>query len=598
MLKRNRLYTVSNIQKPQTGSNMPTHTQPARNALGRRSAPQTTTSPKALTLRALLIGAAGSAVITTSSLYVALKLGALPWPIVFVALMSLVALRTLGNTTLSEVNVAHTAMSAGAMIAGGLAFTIPGIWMIDPAASVSWVQVLLVSICGTVLGLIFAALIRKHFVVNQNLTYPMGHAAAQTLIAAQEGGAQARTLFGALGISAVLTMIRDIFQLVPKMLFSGSSLAGIPLAVYFSPMMMSVGYMVGLTNIGVWVVGALIGHFGILSAAPALGIITSPLAETIRSSFGIGIMLGCGVGVLIKNVLPQITQIFAPLYKKSAQDSSIVPLTWAPVVIVLIVALCTIVLKFSLVASMLCIIGSWIAVTMAAQSVGDTSIDPMEVFAVIMLLITRMVTPLIGVEAFFFAAIIAIACGLAGDVMSDFKAGQIISTSPRDQWIGQAVGAAVGAVISVGVLYLLVAAYGTDSFGMNKEFIAVQAGVVSTMIGGAPHMGALLAGLFIGVALYLIGAPVMTLGLGVYLPFYITLTASIGGIVRLCVLLVSHLRSHAQGGDKTASSSSSQTTQADATKGLVIASGMLGGEAVVSVLIALFSVATGFIALS
>lgn len=559
---------------------------------------QTPTPPKALTLRALLIGAAGSAVITTSSLYVALKLGALPWPIVFVALMSLVALRALGNTNLSEVNVAHTAMSAGAMIAGGLAFTIPGIWMIDPTTPVSWVQVLLVSICGTLLGLIFAALIRRHFVVNQNLTYPMGHAAAQTLVAAQEGGAQARTLFGALGISAVLTMVRDVFHVVPKMLFSGSSLAGIPMAVYFSPMMMSVGYMVGLTNIGVWILGAIIGHFGLLSIAPALGLIMPPLAESIRSSLGIGIMLGCGVGVLIKNVLPQITHIFAPLYKKSAQDSSIVPLTWAPVVIVLIVALCTIVLKFSLIASILCIVGSWIAVTMAAQSVGDTSIDPMEVFAVIMLLITRMLTPLVGLEAFFFAAIIAIACGLAGDVMSDFKAGQIISTSPREQWIGQAVGAAVGAVISVGVLYLLVAAYGTDSFGIDKEFVAVQAGVVSAMIGGAPHLSSLVIGLVIGIVLYVIGAPVMTLGLGVYLPFYITFTASIGGVVRLCALLVARMRAGSQDGDTTADSSTKQSTPADATKGLVIASGMLGGEAVVSVLIALFSVATGLIALS
>lgn len=531
-----------------------------------------------LTVRALVIGALGSAVITTSSMYVALKLGALPWPIIFVAIMSLAILKALGNTNLSEVNVAHTAMSAGAMISGGVAFTIPGLWIIDPTLQVSWVKLLVAVTCGTVLGLVFSALIRKHFIDNQQLTYPMGKAAAETLMVTDAGGKQAGLLFGAMGISGIIVVIRDWFKALPAMLFPHASLAGIPLSVYFSPMMMSVGYMVGLVNTGVWAIGALIGHFGLLALVPSLGLMTSEVAASVKSSLGIGIMLGCGLGVLLKNVLPKAAEIFKPLYKSDAQDTSIIPLRWAPIALVLIVAVTTFWLNMGIVASLIMIVGAWIAVTMAAQSVGDTGIDPLEVFAVIMLLIARAVTQIAGVEAFMFAAILAVACGLAGDVMSDFKAGKIIGTSPRAQWLGQAAGAAVGIVVSVGVLYLLVKAYGTNSFGMGKEFVAVQANVVASMVAGVPHLPALIVGLALGAGLYMLGLPVMTLGLGVYLPLYLTLTASIGGVVRLV-------------SEKVWPSSKESET------GVVVASGIIGGEAVVSVVIALITVVMGLSAL-
>lgn len=531
-----------------------------------------------LTARALVIGALGSALITTSSMYVALKLGALPWPIIFVAMLSLALLKAMGNTNLHEVNVAHTAMSAGAMIAGGVAFTIPGLWIIDPTLLVSWPKLVIAVLSGTVLGLIFSALIRKHFIDNQDLPYPMGQAAAETLMVTDAGGKQAGMLFGAMGISGVLVVIRDYFKAIPSMLFPQATLAGIPMMVYFSPMMMSVGYMVGLVGIGVWVLGALIGHFGILALLPSVGVLTPEAAASIKSSLGIGLMLGCGLGVLIKNILPKAAEIFKPLFSKESQDSSIIPLRWAPLAIVVIVAITTFVLKMGIVASLILILGSWIAVTMAAQSVGDTSIDPMEVFAVIMLLIARAVTGIAGAEAFMFAAIIAVACGLAGDVMSDFKAGKIIGTSPRAQWFGQVAGALVGVFVSVGVLYLLVQAYGTDSFGMNKEFVAVQASVVASMVSGVPHVPALVAGLVIGAALYVLGLPVMTLGLGVYLPLYLTLTAAIGGVVKLV-------------SEKIVGVSKDNQT------GLVIASGVIGGEAVVSVVIALITVVAGLSAL-
>ena len=89
-------------------------------------------SDRQLTARGMIIGGAGAVIITMSSMFIALKLSSLPWPIMFVALVSMFALKACGNTNLNEINVTHTAMSAGAMVAGGLAFTVPGIWMLDP----------------------------------------------------------------------------------------------------------------------------------------------------------------------------------------------------------------------------------------------------------------------------------------------------------------------------------------------------------------------------------------------------------------------------------------------------------------------------------
>ena len=97
---------------------------------------------------------------------------------------------------------------------------------------------------------------------------------------------------------------------------------------------------------------------------------------------------------------------------------------------------------------------------MSAQSVGQTGIDPMEIFGLIVLLAVAAVSDVPQVQLFFVAGIVAVACGLAGDVMNDFHAGHVLGTSPKAQWIGQAIGAVVGALVSVAVMAVLVGAYG------------------------------------------------------------------------------------------------------------------------------------------
>lgn len=521
------------------------------------------------TLRGMIIGSIGAIILTMSSMFVALKLGALPWPIMFVALVSMFSLKALGNTNINEINVTHTTMSAGAMVAGGLAFTLPGIWMLNPDAKVSSVSLCLITVGGVVLGLIFTALIRKYFVVTKELPYAMGQAAAETLIVGDEGGKKAGTLFASLGIAAIFTFLRDGLVAFPQVIMSKKMMAfGSLGGVWLSPMLVAVGYIIGPVFIGVWFLGAIVGDFGILIGGQASGIWDAATAASIKSSLGIGLMVGTGVGIIVKGILPKAKEIFGPMFSKTNLGGSVIPLRWAPIAMVVLAFLFTVVAHMGVVASIITIVGVWLATSMSAQCVGQSGINPMEIFGIIVLIAAKAASSVGQTEAFFVAAIVAVACGLVGDVMNDFKAGHILHSDPKAQWFGECIGGILGAFVSVIVLLTIIKAYGPTAFGGTGMFPAPQASAVAAMVGGISNMPAFLIGLVVAVILYCLNFPVMTLGLGVYLPFYLSATAFVGGALRFITMKAT---------PKFEKSGNGQ----------IIAAGLLGGEAVVGVIIAL-----------
>lgn len=247
------------------------------------------------TLRGMIIGALGSVLITTSSTYVALRMGALPWPTIFVAILSLTVLRLLGHTNLNEVNVTHTAMSAGGMVAGGVAFTIPGIWMIKSDAFVNPWELFLVVLAGTILGVIFCALYRRQFIEEMQLPYPMGKASADTLLAGDEGGSKAKYLFSSLGIVAIFTTLRDQWGLIPgawlpQFLWKRN----IQFGAWISPMALGIGYIIGPLYTLSWFVGAVLSYFIIIPVTVSMGIFDVASATAFTNSLGIGIIVGGG----------------------------------------------------------------------------------------------------------------------------------------------------------------------------------------------------------------------------------------------------------------------------------------------------------------
>ena len=557
-----------------------------------------------LTLRGILIGCVGCAIITAASVYTALKMGALPWPIVFAAIISLFFLKALGHgkASLNEANVTHTVMSAGAMVAGGLAFTIPGAWMLGHADEAGWLEMLLVALSGVVLGLVCTALLRRHFIEDAELEYPIGEAAAQTLIAGDAGGSTGAKLFGAMGLAGVYTALRDGAGVVPAMFFGNVAIPGVSFGIYNSPMLLAVGFLVGTGAVAVWFAGALLANFGIVSGGSAAGLWDVASAQGIASSLGMGVMMGAGVGVICKNILPKAARTLrgARTARRGGASANADADAGAPRrrlrvsagLAACAVAAVALVACFGLnlgpAPSVIVVLLAFVATAMSAQSVGQTGIDPMEIFGLIVLLAVAAVSDVPQVQLFFVAGIVAVACGLAGDVMNDFHAGHVLGTSPKAQWIGQAIGAVVGALVSVAVMAVLVGAYGPEAFGPQASFVSAQASVVATMVSGIPSVPAFALGLAAGFALYLAGFPAMMLGLGIYLPFYMSLTAFLGALAKVVYDAVCKRRRA-----KLASEERAAREKAQAETGLVVSSGLLGGESVVGVLVALAAVATG-----
>ena len=537
-------------------------------------------SADGLSATGIVIGIIGCIIITASSVYTALKMGALPWPTIFTSISALVLLRAFGHRSLNEANVTQIIMSAGSMVAGGLAFTIPGIWMLGLSDHVSWVQMMLVALAGTLLGLVCTALIRKRLVENSGLEYPIGVAAAQTLEASEAGGATGLKLAASMAFAGIWSVARDVLGIIPAMLFQ-LPIPGVAFGLYNSPMMLSIGFLVGGAAVAFWFGGALLANVGIIMAGTGLGLWDVATAQAIVSSLGMGLMMGSGLGVVVRDVLPKISH-----YLGGNEDG------WREAglckgdagLLGLLVAAAALLACFGLglgpLSTLVIVLLGFVTTIMSAQSVGQTGIDPMENFGLIVLLAVAALGEHDQVKLFFVAGIIAVACGLGGDVMSDFKTGQIIGTNPRQMWVGQAIGALLGCVVSVAVMVALVGAYGTGAFGPGQQFVSAQASVVATMVSGIPNVPAFVLGIVAGIGLYCLGLPSMMLGLGVYLPFYMSLSAPIGALVKFVY-------------DKMAGEDDRGGELGHDDTGIVVASGLLGGESIVGVITALATVAAG-----
>ena len=548
----------------------------------------------------ILIGCIGCVIITASSVYTALKMGALPWPTIFTSITALVLLRAAGRTSLNEANVTQIIMSAGSMVAGGLAFTIPGVWMLGLDAELSWTEIGGVALAGTLLGLVCTALIRRRFVEESDLEYPIGTAAAETLMASRAGGATGKRLFGSMAAAGIWCALRDLAGVIPAMI-GALPIPGVAFGIYNSPMLLSVGFLVGGAAVAFWLAGGLIANFGIIVGGSAAGLWDVASAQGIVSSLGMGLMMGSGIGVVVRDILPVAfrsahngrrddDRANAPARAFGKLDRSVLALLVAAAAL-----LVCLVLGLSPIACAAVVVLAFVTTIMSAQSVGQTGIDPMEIFGLIVLLVIAALGESDQVRLFFVAGVVAVACGLAGDVMSDFKTGKIIGTDPRAMWIGQAIGALIGCAVSVAVMCALLNAYGADAFGPGKLFVSAQASVVATMVSGIPSVPAFVLGLVAGVALYCLGIPSMMLGLGVYLPFYMTLSASLGAAVKIAYDRVAAIGNTRASGNVAANAGTRADETSHEETGIIVASGVLGGESIVGVIIALASVASGLL---
>jgi putative OPT family oligopeptide transporter len=581
-----------------------------------------------LSFRSLLIGAIGSAIITASSMYTALRMSALPWPTIFVAVLSMALLKMLGKTTFNEINIAKTAMSAGAMVAGGLAFTLPGLWITgiwqgpDLFKQHFW-KVLAIAMAGMILGTVLTWLLRPRFIEKEALPYPIGAAAAETIVAGDAGGKKSNILFSTMGLSAVFTFFRDSLGWIPgaivsKWLYARNFFIGI----WVSPLAVGIGYLIGALYTGVWFLGSVLSYLLIIPVGTALKIFPSvDDAIAFKNTTGIGLMVGTGIGILISYIIANVKTISSKKKNikfmnrghdadancsKRINDTNTTNATDATnaanttdstdvtnttnntgkstkcfafinktsrILMVLSVAVAfilSIVCGLGILPSILLMIGVFVTSAMAATITGQTGINPMEIFGIIVLLAIRIFVDVDATGAFFIAACVAVSCGYAGDILNDYKTGHVLGTNPAAQLISEFVGGIVGTVVAAASLFAIINQFG--GVGAEKGLPAAQAFAVSQMVNGIGNPLVFWIAATIGVVLYLIKVPVMTLGIGMYLPFEISSVVFIGGLIRF---IFDRKR---PGSNET---------------GNIAASGLLGGEGITGVTIAIIRMITG-----
>ncbi len=476
-------------------------------------------------LRSILVGVLGSTIVAMSSMYTALKMGALPWPTIFSALVAFFVLRNLRGGSLREVNVAHTGMSAGGLVSGGVAFTIPAVWMLGESMDPK--KILIATLLGVGLGVGLTPSMRRRYIVGERLPFPMGVAAAQTLKAGDERGEKAKILFSWMGLSAGFTFLRDGIRIIPTV-FHGFGMF---------PMAVGIGFIIGTLYTLSWLFG------GIFSSISSIWI-----SQDVLRRLGVGLLVGGGMAMAFSGITKSRFKIdrfdFYTLIG---------------------IYLLSFLLGLGPLTGFLFVLFGYVVVLMAGAVDGLTGIDPMEVFAIIVLMLVRLFVKLDSVEAIAVAGVIAVATGLAGDTLQDLKAGTFFGTDHRSQILSELLGGIVGAFVAVLSLLAVKKAYG--SFGPGTEFPAPQAFAVSQMVSGTFISPPFWIGLIVGLVSQIFGIPALTFGIGVYLPLSITLPVALGGITRTVFDLFFK--------DKL-------------EKATVAASGVLGGEGVMGVLIGVF----------
>ncbi len=484
-------------------------------------------------VRALVLAIFGSILMTASSMYVALRMSALPWPTIFVAVLSLTLMRLFNSKSLKEVNVASTGMSAGAMVAGGLAFTIPGlfmsgVWTIPEEGSDSsllgrygWV-IFLVALIGVILGTLLCALYRKRAIEQLKLPYPIGQASAETLKAGHEGGSKARVLFTALIVAAFFVLLRDRFQLIPGIVTF--SLAGVSIAFQLSPMAIGIGSLIGFKSTALWLAGAAIGAIVINRIGVSLQWFASAAeAASFIQIASIGLMVGSGLATLLvsmigswrsrksqenteENVTDEETDI-SQIRKKVRLPLGLFAVAAAFVLSIL--------LGLAVPVSLLLLVGVFLASAMSTIITGETGLNPMEIFGILVLLAIRLLVPLTAEHAFLIAAIVAVACGYAGDMMNDFKTGSILGTAPSSQLLIEFIGGFFGAITATLAFVALASSYG--GFGPEFGLPAAQAQSVTAMIAGIGNPLVFILAAVVGIILVLLKIPATIIGIGLLL---------------------------------------------------------------------------------
>ena len=551
---------------------------------------------------AVLFGAANA--------YLGLRVGMTVSASIPAAVLSMGIIRIiLKRDSILENNMVQTIGSAGESLAAGAIFTLPALFMwaneSDAITKPSFWVIAIISLCAALLGLIFMVPLRSALIVEEHgtLPFPEGTACAEVLLAGEEGGEKSKTVFSGLGIAALYKFIADGLCLFPSEIDWNIKKIGTGFGADVLPALASVGYICGKKIssymfaggvIGWFVVIPLINFFGDSSLFPPAKAPVSELgAWGIWSTYiryvGAGAVATGGIISLIKS-FPTIIKTFRKAVQGFGHKEAVEVRTNRdlPMKGLLILALVIVVIIWLLPAIPVGLLGAIIIVifgfffaTVSSRMVGlvGSSNNPVSGMGIATLLIATALLKSTGhtgiagmTSAICVGTIICIIASMAGDMSQDLKTGYIVGATPQNQQIGELIGCIVSAIAIGGIMYLLDAAWG---FG-SKELPAPQATlmklVVEGVMGGNLPWILVLAGVGIALAIEIIGIPVLPVAIGVYLPIHLSTPIFVGGLLRAFF---------DRKGDEG---------KAITERGVLYGSGLIAGEGLVGILLAVFAV--------
>ena len=573
-----------------------------------------------LTVTSVIMGCILAVIFGAANAYLGLRVGMTVSASIPAAVISMGVIRViLRRNSILESNMVQTIGSAGESLAAGAIFTMPALFLWAEEGLTSKpgiVEITLIALCGGILGVLFMVPLRNALIVKEHATllYPEGTACADVLLAGEEGGANASTVFSGMGLAAVFKFVVDGLKLLPADVSAAfKSFKGeIGMEVY--PALLGVGYIVGPKIASYMFTGSLIGWMVIIPLICLFGPDTwmYPAAEgttiaqlyanggaaaiwsTYVKYIGAGAIATGGIISLIKS-LPLIVTTFRDSMKsmkgskntsteRTAQD---LPMQFILLGVVAMVFIIWVVpaIPVTLLGAVIIVVFGFFFATVSSRMVGlvGSSNNPVSGMAIATLLIATFAIKSSGktgidgmTAAIAVGSVICIIAAIAGDTSQDLKTGYLLGATPKKQQMGEMLGVVVSGLAIGGVLYLLDAAWGYGTAEIPAPQAQLMKMIVEGIMGGNLPWGLVFVGVFLAICLEILRIPVMPFAIGLYLPIYLNATIMIGGIVR-------GLLDRRKGVDE-------KTKTAQATDGTLYCAGMIAGEGLVGILLAIFAV--------
>lgn len=573
-----------------------------------------------LTVTSIVMGMLLAVIFGAANAYLGLRVGMTVSASIPAAVISMGVIRVImKRNSILESNMVQTIGSAGESLAAGAIFTMPALflWAEEGLCDMpSLVEITLIALCGGVLGVLFMVPLRNALIVKEHetLLYPEGTACADVLLAGEEGGANASTVFSGMGLAAAFKFVVDGLKVLPSdVAFAFKSFKGeIGMEVY--PALLGVGYIVGPQIASYMFVGSVIGWMVIIPLiclfGPDTWLYPADVGKTIADLYaaggaakiwstyvkyiGAGAIATGGMISLIKS-LPLIITTFRDSIKsmkggkntntaRTAQDLPMQMILFGIVAMILIIWVVPAIPVTLLGAAIIVVFGFFFA-TVSSRMVGlvGSSNNPVSGMAIATLLIATMSIKASGktgidgmTAAIAIGSVICIVATIAGDTSQDLKTGYLLGATPKKQQMGEIIGVVVSGLAIGGVLYLLNAAWGYGGAEVPAPQATLMKMIVEGIMGGNLPWNLVFIGVFLAIALEILRVPVMPFAIGLYLPIYLNATIMIGGVVRMFM-------DRCKNGDE-------ETKTKQTTDGTLYCAGMIAGEGLVGILLAIFAV--------